>query len=198
MPRGGHNKKREPVQTGPSALVRWPKAPVEFTEGEVKSWSRIGRAVMEAGSVGPGDLVLAERLASYIHMFTLYWSVRPYGAGVLLAAADAGAPGGASLYLCDPAGEVHRYHGAALGKGRAQAKTEIERLKLAELSCRDAVTEVAKIIHRCHDEKDKAFECELSWLCEESGWQHARVPAQLAADAIAAAKAALEAAGMED
>jgi hypothetical protein len=63
MPRGGHNKKREPVQSGPSALVRWPKAPEEFTEGEVKSWSRIGRAVMEAGSVGPGDLVLAERLA---------------------------------------------------------------------------------------------------------------------------------------
>ena len=142
--------------------------------------------------------MLAERLAAFIHAYTLYWSVRPFGAGVLLAAADAGAPGGASLYALEPSGDVHRFHGAALGKGRAQAKTEIERLKLSELSCRDAVTEVAKIIYRCHDEKDKAFECELTWLCEESGWQQARVPAQLAADAVAAAKAALEAASMED
>ena len=66
MPRGGHNKKREPVQSGPSALVRWPKPPVGFTDAEVKSWSRIGQAVMEAGSVGPGDLVLAE-LTAQLH-----------------------------------------------------------------------------------------------------------------------------------
>ena len=142
--------------------------------------------------------ILAERLASFIHLYTLYWSVRPFGAGVLLAAADAAQPGGAALYLLDPSGEVHRYHGAALGKGRAQAKTELERLKLGELTCREAVVEAAKIIARCHDEKDKAFETELAWLCEESGWQYARVPDQLAADAVAAAKAALDAAGMED
>ena len=141
--------------------------------------------------------VLAERLASFVHLYTLYWSVRPFGAAVLLACAD-GPAGPASLYMLDTAGEVHRYFGAALGKARAQAKTEIERLKLSELSCRDALTEVAKIITRCHDEKDKAFEVELSWLCEESGWTQQRVPAQLAADAVATAKAALEAAGMED
>jgi 20S proteasome subunit alpha 7 len=141
--------------------------------------------------------VLAERLASFMHVYTLYWSVRPFGASVLLAVADADARG-ASLYMLDPAGEVHRYHGAAIGKGRAQAKTEIERLKLGELSCADAVVEIAKIIHRCHDEKDKAFECELSWVCEASGWQHARVPADVAKAAVEAAKAALEAAGMED
>lgn len=132
-----------------------------------------------------------------MHAYTLYWSVRPFGASVLLACADVGG-GGASLYMLDPAGEVYRYHGSAIGKGRAQAKTEIERLKLSELTCREAVVEVAKIIHRCHDEKDKAFECELSWLCEESGWQHVRVPADIAKQAVADAKAALEAAGMED
>jgi 20S proteasome subunit alpha 7 len=142
--------------------------------------------------------VLAERLASFIHLYTLYWSVRPFGASVLLAVADGTPGGGAALYMLDPAGEVHRYHGAAIGKGRTQAKTEIERLKLGELTCAEAVTEVAKIIHRCHDEKDKAFECELSWVCAASGWQHARVPAAQAAQAVADAKAALEAAGMED
>ncbi len=150
--------------------------------------------------------VLAERLASFIHLYTLYWSVRPFGASILLAVADAPAegspagapPAGASLYQLDPAGEVYRYRGAAIGKGRAQAKTELERLALGELSCADAVVEIAKIIHRCHDEKDKAFETELSWVCAASGWQHARVPADVAAAAVAAAKAALEAAGMED
>lgn len=144
--------------------------------------------------------VLAERLAAFAHLYTLYWSVRPFGAAVLLAAADGvgGDAPSASLYCVDPAGEVHRYHGAALGKGRAQARTELERLKLGELTCAEAVGEVAKIIHRCHDEKDKAFECELAWVCQASGWTHVRVPADLAAEANAAAKAALEAAAMED
>lgn len=124
--------------------------------------------------------------------------MRPFGAGVLLAAADGAQPGGAALYMLEPSGEVHRFHGAALGKGRAQAKTELERLKLADLTCREAVLEVAKIIARCHDEKDKAFETELTWLCEESGWSVARVPHALQAEAVAAAKAAMDAAGMED
>ena len=147
--------------------------------------------------------LLAERLASFMHLYTLYWSVRPFGAAVLLACADAPAPGAsapssASLFAIDTAGEVFRFFGTALGKGRQQAKTEIERLQLAQLSCRDALAELAKIIHRCHDEKDKAFELELSWVCEQSGWEHARVPADVARAADEAAKAALEAAAMEE
>lgn len=147
--------------------------------------------------------LLAERLASFMHLYTLYWSVRPFGAAVLLACADAPAPGAsapcsASLFAIDTAGEVFRFFGTALGKGRQQAKTEIERLQLAQLSCRDALVELAKIIHRCHDEKDKAFELELSWVCAESGWEHARVPADLARAASEAAKAAIEAAAMEE
>ena len=147
--------------------------------------------------------VLAERLASFMHLYTLYWSVRPFGASVLLACADAPVDGGsrpssASLFAIDTGGEVFRYFGTALGKGRQQAKTEIERLKLAELSCADGLVEIAKIIHRCHDEKDKAFELELSWVCEQSGWEHARVPADVARAADEAAKAALEAAAMEE
>lgn len=147
--------------------------------------------------------VLAERLASFMHLYTLYWSVRPFGASVLLACADAPAEGGgppssASLFAIDTGGEVYRFFGTALGKGRQQAKTEIERLKLSELGCREALLEVAKIIHRCHDEKDKNFELELSWVCEESGWEHCKVPAQLAEAAEKEAKAFLEAAAMAD
>ena len=37
------------------------------------------------------------------------------------------------------------YHGAAIGKGRQLAKTELEKLKLSELSTREAVTEAARM-----------------------------------------------------
>jgi 20S proteasome subunit alpha 7 len=40
---------------------------------------------------------------------------------------------------------MQRYFGTAVGKGRQAAKTEIERLKLGELSCRQGVMEVAKM-----------------------------------------------------
>lgn len=52
-------------------------------------------------------------------------------------------------------------------------------------------------LHQVHDE-EKGFELELAWICEESGRQFQRVPQQLAEEAEAAAKAALEAEDMDD
>lgn len=46
-------------------------------------------------------------------------------------------------------------------------------------------------IYKIHDEKDKSFELELSWVCEESGWEHQRVPTDLSEAADAAGKQAL-------
>jgi 20S proteasome subunit alpha 7 len=37
------------------------------------------------------------------------------------------------------------YHGAAAGKGRQLAKTELEKLKLSELTTREAVFEAARM-----------------------------------------------------
>lgn len=133
--------------------------------------------------------VLADRLASYLHLFTLYWYLRPMGSGILLAGYDKDGP---QLYLVETSGEVHRYFGTAIGKGRQAAKTEIERLKLGEMTCREGVKAVAKIIYAVHDEKDKDFELEISWVCDESGKEFKRVPADLLAEAEAAAKAALD------
>jgi 20S proteasome subunit alpha 7 len=67
-------------------------------------------------------------------------------------------------------------------------------------------------IYSIHDEvKDKEFELELSWICEESGWQHLPVPSviptkcndfnlikALVDEASKAAKAALDADMEED
>lgn len=89
----------------------------------------------------PGH-VLAERIASFMHAFNLYWYVRPFGICTLVAAYDIEGP---QLYLVDPAGTMHKYYGMAVGKGRQGAKNEIEKLKLSELTCREAVSAIAKM-----------------------------------------------------
>ncbi|KAJ0043333.1 hypothetical protein Pint_18385 [Pistacia integerrima] len=133
---------------------------------------------------------LAQRVASYVHLCTLYWWLRPFGCGVILGGYDRDGP---QLYMVEPSGVSYRYFGAAIGKGRQAAKTEIEKLKLSELTCRQGVIEVAKIIYGVHDEaKDKAFELEMSWVCDESNRQHQKVPDELLEEAKAAARAALE------
>ncbi|GJN26837.1 hypothetical protein PR202_gb14797 [Eleusine coracana subsp. coracana] len=115
---------------------------------------------------------------------------KPFGCGVILGGYDRDGP---QLYMIEPSGVFHKYFGAALGKGRQAAKTEIEKLKLSELTCREGIVEVAKIIYGVHDEaKDKAFELELSWICDESNCQHQKVPNDLLEQAKAAAQAALE------
>lgn len=79
----------------------------------------------------------------------------------------------------------------AMGKNRQAAKNEVERLDLGNMSCREGVKAVTKIIHQLHDEQ-KPFEVELGWVCEESGKEFRKVPAELVKEAETAAKSALE------
>lgn len=55
-----------------------------------------------------------------------------------------------------------RYFGTAVGKGRQAAKTEIERLDLSSLTCRQGVTEVAKM---CDPPFARSCECALPARC---------------------------------
>jgi 20S proteasome subunit alpha 7 len=139
--------------------------------------------------------VLCERLASYVHLFTLYWSMRPYGVTSMVASYDAN---GAHLHVVEPSGNACKYFGTAVGKGRQAAKTEIEKLKLDQLTCREAVVEVVKILYKIHDDDGKPFEIEMSWVSEESNKQHEHVPAELVADAERLAKAAMDDDDMDD
>lgn len=69
-------------------------------------------------------------------------SGRPYGCSALLATYDKSGP---ALFLIEPSGVAYKYYGTAVGKARQSVKTEIEKLKLAEMTCREAVVEAAKV-----------------------------------------------------
>lgn len=155
-----------------------------------------GRAQDEArnykdvyGDMIPGT-ILSERLGRFLHLFALYGSVRPFGSSALLGVYDMNGP---QVYLLEPSGQVHRYFGTAIGKGKQQAKTEIEKLNLDEMTCEEGVRALARIIYTVHDEaKDKEFELQMSWICDASNKKHERVPASILQEAENLAKAALE------
>jgi len=134
--------------------------------------------------------VLNDRLSGFVQTYTLYGHLRPFGVSLVVASYDATGP---NLHMIEPSGVSYAYYGTAVGKAKQAAKGEIEKLKLTEMTARQAVNEVAKIIYTVHDEvKDKEFELELSWICPESGFQHQMVPKEIAAEAEKFAKAALE------
>jgi 20S proteasome subunit alpha 7 len=85
---------------------------------------------------------LADRLGLYVQAYTLYSSVRPFGCSTILGGIDKDGP---SIYVIEPSGVFYGYNGAAVGKGRQLAKTELEKLKLSELTTREAVYEAARM-----------------------------------------------------
>jgi len=141
--------------------------------------------------------ILADRLAGEVHSHTLYWYLRPYGCSVLVAVYDQ--QDGPQLYCCDPSGLHFRYHGCAIGKNKQGASSELEKINFATITCKEAVKQIAKIIYKLHDDaKDKEFELELSWVCDQSNKQHQLVPREIAEEAIKEAVDAKQKEEMDD
>ncbi|KAL0092302.1 nucleophile aminohydrolase [Phycomyces blakesleeanus] len=156
---------------------------VNRARDEAQSWRDIYRQPI------PGK-ALADRLGQYVSAYTLYSSVRPFGCGTIVGSMTEGEP---SLYLIEPSGVYWGYRGCAVGKGKSVAKTEIEKLKMEEMTVREAVNEITRIIYTCHDEaKDKDFELELSWICPESKYKHQFVPKEIKEEAERLAKESLD------
>jgi len=90
------------------------------------------------------------------------------------------------------------YHGAATGKGRHAAKSELEKLDLAAntLTLEEGVKAAARIIYVAHeDSKDKEFELEMTWVSTLTGptkGRHEEVPKALREEAEKLAKEALD------
>lgn len=134
---------------------------------------------------------LNDRVSMYMHAYTLYSAIRPYGCSVIVSSWDEG--DGPSLYMIDPSGVSYGYFGCAVGKAKQAAKTEVEKLKLQDMKVEDLVKEAAKIIYLVHDElKDKQFELELSWIGKNTNGLHQRVPHKVFLEAEKYAKAAME------
>jgi len=140
--------------------------------------------------------ILTDRIGQYCQAYTLYTSVRPFGVSAIIGGIDK--VSGPVLYCIEPSGVYWGYRGCAIGKGRQLAKTEIEKLKLEEMTCREAIDEAARIIYTVHDEvKDKDFELEMSWVGPDTNGRHAPVPKVFQAEAERKAKESLDA-EMED
>lgn len=160
--------------------------------------------------------VLAERVAAFAQVYTLYSSYRPFGCSLLLASSvevpvkdDAASEMKDSqsapahkrkpvLYTVEPSGACTGVFAAAVGKGRQAAKTELEKLLPLPgntLNCQRALVEAAKILLTVHDEtKDKLFEIEMSWISEATGWKTEIVPDAIRDAAIAEAQRLIAAA----
>jgi len=132
---------------------------------------------------------LNDRIAMYMHAYTLYSAVRPYGCSVILSSYQDDNP---EMYMIDPSGVSYGYHGCAIGKAKQSAKTEIEKLKLSSMDYKDVVKEAARIVYLVHDElKDKQFELEMSWVGKHTFGKHERIPLDIKSEAEAKACQAL-------
>ncbi|GBM17698.1 Proteasome subunit alpha type-3 [Araneus ventricosus] len=128
------------------------------------------------------------RTAMYVHSYTLYGALRPFGAGLMMASSLSGP----ELFCIDPFGVAHSYFGCAMGKNQEAAKNEIEQLDLKSMKAEELVKEAAKILYMVHDEKDKNFELEISWTGSITRRKHLKVPARLLQNAEKYAKDAAE------
>jgi len=134
--------------------------------------------------------VLTERVSGFVQAYTLYGHIRPFGCTALIGGIDRTGP---RLFMVEPSGVSWGYSACAAGKAAAAAKTDIEKLKLNELSCEQGIVEAAKIIYNVHDDlKDKMFILELAWVCPASKNQFSYVPANVYDRAKGAAEAAQE------
>ncbi|KAI8997244.1 nucleophile aminohydrolase [Pilobolus umbonatus] len=164
---------------------------VNRARNEAQSWRDIYRQPI------PGKAI-ADRLGQYVSAYTLYSSVRPFGSSTIVGTMSE--KEGASLYMIEPSGVYWSsfttdyqlkkgYRGCAVGKGKSVARTEIEKLDLESMTVREAINEITRIIHTCHDDaKDKDFELEVSWICAESKYKHQFVPKDLKTEAERLAK----------
>ncbi|KAF3911122.1 hypothetical protein AA313_de0207130 [Arthrobotrys entomopaga] len=188
-----------PPSIATSGLIPDGKHFINRARDEAISWRRNFKDSVPIAS-------LADRMGSYAQAYTLYSSVRPFGITAIVAGGDDDGPG---LYMIEPSGLYWGYFGAATGKGRQAAKSEIEKLNLSELTLLQGIKEAARIIYVAHDDnKDKEFEIEMTWVTKDSktanaavtgsrgmiwnGWVHEEVPKELLAEAAREAKKAVE------
>lgn len=75
--------------------------------------------------------------------------------------------------MVEPSGLLLQYYGCCSGRGKQLCRNEIEKGKFREVTVKDALPLIAKMLLKSQDEmRDKKMEIELSVLGEETKWQH--------------------------
>ena len=75
--------------------------------------------------------------------------------------------------MIEPSGACFQYYGCASGRGKQMARNEIEKTKFADMTVKEAIPVVAKILLKCQEEmKEKKQELEISFISESSGYKH--------------------------
>mmetsp|Transcript_9500 Transcript_9500/g.10828 ORF Transcript_9500/g.10828 Transcript_9500/m.10828 type:complete len:258 (-) Transcript_9500:99-872(-) len=107
---------------------------------------------------------LAGRIGAYMHAHTSYGGYRPFGLGVLVAGYD-DFDKESYLHMINPAGVTARFYGAAIGKGGQNAKTEIEKLDLSQMTVEEGLEHIAFTIKSIRqEEKDRPYILEAGWI----------------------------------
>lgn len=131
--------------------------------------------------------LLADRVAGFVHMYTMYGYVRPFGASVLLAAIDKAR--GPELYCIEPSGSSTKYFAQGLGKSRVASRTLLEKDNFRELTVEEAIPKIAKIVQQVHDENSESrHEVEMVWITPDTDFKVAHVPQHIVNAAIEAAQ----------
>ena len=134
--------------------------------------------------------VLAERVAQYMYMFTLYGGLRPFGASIMLAGKQSNQY---RLFMVDPSGGLFEYYSCTSGKGSQICRTEIDKLNLEELSVNEAVYQACKMLIKSREEtRDKRYEIDMAWISDQTFGKFLPVPDQLKSEMENRAKDDLE------
>ncbi|CDJ37430.1 proteasome subunit alpha type 3, putative [Eimeria tenella] len=145
--------------------------------------------------------VLAERLSLFVHSFTLYWHLRPFGVTCLLGGLQPNPKSGfqeltGEIYAIDPSGCCCRFFAAAAGRERPAAKTELEKLNLKAAAAAAAAADLVRLLLQLGEDsqKDTKKEIQVAAITSQNGkvnfhfWQQQQVAA-----AVAAAQQAIQA-----
>lgn len=86
---------------------------------------------------------------------------RPFGCSLIFSSWLDGKP---ELWTLDPSGAAFGYRGAAAGKAKNNARTEIEKLDFDTLTVEEGLKHAARIIHSVHDEVKGILPFSLAFL----------------------------------
>lgn len=119
--------------------------------------------------------ILSERIASYVSLHTLYWSMRPFGSVALISSYDQDDLNvrNPHLYMIEANGNSFEYYACSHGKGRQFMKNEAEKndFKLRKNICKETIYDVVKLLIRSY-EGEKETEYDISILSSHTNGKH--------------------------